>query len=209
MVLNVFFVIIPGQRALVQAAAEGRPVDPRFGLRGKQRSVHNTYFTLPVVFTMLCNHYAWITGAAWNWAWLIAISGAAALLRAFFVARHRGRASPWPLAAAAALLGGTMYGARPVASTGAAAPPLARVQAIVAQRCAACHAAAPRFAGLAAAPKGVVLEEAGQLRTHASRIRVQVAARAMPPGNVTGLSDAERAELVAWADAAERSDARR
>src|SRR5438094_113197 len=69
MVLNVFFVIIPGQRALVQAASEGRAVDPAFGERGKQRSVHNTYFTLPVVFTMLSNHYAWIYGAEWNGAW--------------------------------------------------------------------------------------------------------------------------------------------
>jgi uncharacterized membrane protein len=199
MVLNVFFIIIPGQRALVQAASEGRPVDPAFGLRGKQRSVHNTYFTLPVVFTMLVNHYAWIYGAAWNWVWLIAISAAAALIRAFFVARHRGRASPWPLLVAAALLAGTAYGVRPrEASHASATPALARVQAIVAERCASCHAATPRFAGLAAAPKGVELEHAEQLKTYAARIREQVASRAMPPGNLTGLTDAERAELLAW-----------
>jgi len=75
---------------------------------------------------------------------------------------------------------------------------LARVQAIVAERCASCHAATPRFAGLAAAPKGVELEHAEQLKTYAARIREQVASRAMPPGNLTGLTDAERAELLAW-----------
>ncbi len=209
MVLNVFFIIIPGQRALIQAAREGRPIDPAFGQRGKQRSVHNTYFTLPVVFTMLVNHYAWIYGAEWNWVWLIAISAAAALIRAFFVARHHGHASPWPLVVAAALLAGMAYGARPRETSHAStAPQSARVQAIVAERCGACHAASPRFAGLAAAPKGVELEHASQLTMHAARIREQVANRAMPPGNVTGLTDAERAELLAWIDARGRQDGR-
>jgi uncharacterized membrane protein len=210
MVLNVFFIIIPGQRALVQAAREGRPVDPAFGQRGKQRSVHNTYFTLPAVFTMLANHYAWIYGAPWNWVWLIAISAAAALIRVFFVARHRGRASPWPLLVAAVLLAGTAYGVRPRETSHAStAPPLARAQAIVAERCVSCHAATPRFQGLAAAPKGVALEHPAQLTMHAARIREQVASRAMPPGNVTGLTDSERAELIAWIDAAGTSDVRR
>jgi uncharacterized membrane protein len=209
MVLNVFFVIIPGQRALVRATSEGRPVDPVFGLRGKQRSVHNTYFTLPVVFAMLSNHYAWIYGAEWNWAWLIAISAAAALIRTFFVARHHGGASPWPLVVAAALLAGTAYGVKPgETSHASAAPPIARVQAIVAERCAACHAASPRFEGLGAAPKGVELEHAAQLTLHAARIREQVASRAMPPGNVTGLTDSERAELIAWIDAPSRANGR-
>ena len=198
MVLNVFFVIIPGQRALVAAAAEGRPVDPSHGARGKQRSVHNTYFTLPVVFTMLVNHYAWVYGAPWNWAWLIAMSAAGALVRAWFVARHKGRAPPWPLAIAALLLAVTAYGTIPRAIPLPVATTAARAQAIAAERCVACHAAAPRFQGMAAAPKGVELEQAAQLRTHAARIREQLASRAMPPGNVTGLTDAERAELISW-----------
>ena len=197
MVLNVFFVIIPGQRALVEAAAAGRPVDPIHGIRGKQRSVHNTYFTLPVVFTMLANHYAWIFGAAWNWVWLITISAAAAMIRVFFVARHKGRATPWPLVVAAVLLAVTAYGTRPRESV-TVVPAMARVQAIVAERCATCHAAAPRFEGLTAAPKGVELEGAAQIVQQAHRIREQVAGRAMPPGNITGLTDAERAELIAW-----------
>ncbi len=199
MVLNVLFVIIPGQRALVAAAAAGQPVDPAHGLRGKQRSVHNTYFTLPVVFTMVSNHTAWIFGAPHNWLWLITISGAAALVRAWFVARHKGTQTPWSLVAAVALLALTAWGLRPQAST-QAAPGTARVQAIVAERCGSCHAAAPRFEGLAAAPKGVVLETPAQLQAHAAAIRAQVASRAMPPGNVTRLSDDERRELLAWID---------
>src|SRR5258706_549636 len=137
MVLNVFFIIIPGQRELVKAAREGRPIDPSFGLRGKQRSVHNTYFTLPVVFAMISNHYAWIYGAQWNWVWLIAISAAGALVRVFFVARHRGRASPWPLLVAAALLAGTAYGVRPPPIAPPPPPSTPRVAAVVAPRLAA------------------------------------------------------------------------
>jgi uncharacterized membrane protein len=198
MVLNVFFVIIPGQRAMVQAAAEGRAIDPVHGQRGKQRSVHNTYFTLPVVFTMLANHSAWIYGAPWNWVWLITISAAGALVRTWFVARHKGRAPIWLLVAAAALLAATLYGLKPPSISAPTATSAARAQAIVAERCATCHAASPRFAGLAAPPKGVVLESAAQLEAHAAKIREQVASRAMPPGNVTGLTDAERDELVSW-----------
>ena len=208
MVLNVFFIIIPGQRALVQAASEGRAVDPVHGARGKQRSVHNTYFTLPVVFTMLANHYAWIYGAEWNWVWLITISAAAALVRTWFVARHKGTASPWPLAIAAALLAVTAYGLSPRAIPTPMATTAARAQAIVAERCVTCHAAAPRFQGLAAAPKGVELEQPAQLKTHAARIREQLASRAMPPGNITGLTDAERAELISWTRATGASGGR-
>ncbi len=200
MVLNVFFVIIPGQRALVAAAAAGQPIDPVHGVRGKQRSVHNTYFTLPVVFTMVSNHTAWIFGAPHNWLWLITISAAAALVRAWFVARHKGTQTPWPLVASVALLAITAWGLRPQA-TGQAAPTAARVQAIVAERCGTCHAAAPRFESLAVAPKGVILESPAQLETHRAATRIQVASRAMPPGNVTGLTDAERNELLAWLDA--------
>jgi len=197
MVLNVFFVIIPGQRELVAAAREGRPVDPIHGLRGKQRSVHNTYFTLPAVFAMISNHYAWIWGGEWNWVWLITISAAGALVRAWFVARHKGRPSPWLLIAAAALLLLTAYGERPWRES-RATPLLVspqRVQAIVDVRCVQCHATKPRFEGLVAPPKGLVLEELGQIELNAARIRTQVDSLAMPPGNITGMTEAERAAL--------------
>jgi uncharacterized membrane protein len=201
MVLNVFFVIIPGQRKLVEAAGAGRPVDPVHGLRGKQRSVHNTYFTLPAVFTMTSNHYAWVFGVPWNWAALIAISAAAALIRVFFVARHKGRASPWPLVAAAALLAAVAIAAMPGGSKQTVGGTTAQARAIVAARCASCHAATPTHPGFAAAPKGIVLETEAQVVALAPRIREQVAARAMPPGNLTGLTDFEREVLIQWAGA--------
>ncbi|QJR15275.1 urate hydroxylase PuuD [Usitatibacter palustris] len=203
MVLNVFVVIIPGQKALVTAAAAGQPVDPKYGQHGKQRSVHNTYFTLPAVFAMISNHYAWIFGAPNNWIWLIVISVAGALIRVWFVMRHKGTPSPWPLVGAALLLAVTAYGLRPQAS-GASTITTARAQAIVAERCVSCHATSPSFAGLTAAPKGVVLETPAQLAAQAVNARAQLASRAMPPGNLTGLTDAERSELIAWIDAGAR-----
>ena len=113
MVANVFFVIIPGQRDLVRAKAEGRMPDPAHGLRAKQRSVHNTYFTLPVLFTMISNHYAMTYGNKYNWLVLIAISLAGAAIRTWFVARHKQHVndapSPLPLIFAALLLGGAAF----------------------------------------------------------------------------------------------------
>jgi uncharacterized membrane protein len=104
MAANVFFVIIPGQRQMVAAAERGEAPDPLPGIRGKQRSVHNTYFTLPVLFTMISNHFAMTYSHEFNWAILIAISLAGALVRVYFVARHSGRASPLPIVAAVVLL---------------------------------------------------------------------------------------------------------
>ena len=202
MVLNVFFVIIPGQKALVAAAAAGQPVDPVHGLRGKQRSVHNTYFTLPAVFTMVSNHYAWLYGPSWNWLALIAISLAAALVRVYFVARHKGRASPWPLVAAALILAALAIAAMPGRGKQAAGATLSQAHAIVALRCAGCHAAVPTIGGLNAPPQGVLLETEAQVRALAPRIHAQVAARAMPPGNVTRMTDPEREQLLAWSRSA-------
>ena len=197
MALNVFFVIIPGQRAMVRTAGAGLPIDPVHGLRGKQRSVHNTYFTLPALFTMTSNHYAWLFGPAWNWAALIAISAAAALVRVWFVSRHKGPASPWTLVAAGGLLALVAIAAMPQRSKQATGAADVQVLAIVATRCAPCHGAAPTL--VAAAPQGVVLESAAQLKALAPRIREQVSARAMPPGNLTRMTDLEREALLGWA----------
>src|SRR5574343_421914 len=105
---NVFFWIIPGQRKVVAALRAGQPVDPIHGKRGKQRSVHNTYFTLPVLFAMLSNHYSWAYSHSHNWLVLVLIMLAGALIRQFFVARHKtevaGRPAPWGWAAAGAVL---------------------------------------------------------------------------------------------------------
>lgn len=201
MVANVAMVIMPSQRAMVEAAQQGRDPDPRHGIAGKQRSVHNTYFTLPVLFVMLSNHYAFTYGHRYNWALLIAMTLAGALIRVWFVDRHKGKQSPLTLAAAGAMLALVAWAgmpARPVAPTGASVD-FTRVQAIVAVRCATCHAEKPSQAGMVAAPKGVLLETAAQIRAQAALIGQQaVVTRVMPPGNLTGITDEERALLAQW-----------
>jgi uncharacterized membrane protein len=209
MVANVFFVIIPGQRDMVRAKQQGREPDPQAGARGKLRSVHNTYFTLPVLFTMISNHYALTFGARRNWLVLIAICLAGVLIRVYFVNRHHrhlrgGKTSLWPaltgaliLAAVAAVLAPR---AAPSAAAAAAVPAaqFTAVQLIVAQRCAPCHAVAPTQPGFSAAPKGLMLDTPEAILTHATAIATQVQAGAMPIGNLTGMTDSERSRLLDW-----------
>jgi len=199
MAANVLFVIIPSQRALVDAKQAGRPPDPVHGQRGKQRSVHNNYFTLPVLFIMISNHYPMTFGHPRAWLVLLAIAGLAAFVRHFFNLRHRGRAAWWIPATAAA---GTLVLAIAMAPTRApatAAPAFAEVERIVAARCAACHAETPRQEGFAVAPKGVLLDTPVRIEAQAAAIDAQaVRSRAMPIGNLTGMTDEERNTLGAW-----------
>jgi uncharacterized membrane protein len=159
MVANVFFVIIPGQRRMVEAATRGEAPDPSDGIKAKQRSVHNTYFTLPVLFVMTSNHYAITYGHEYNWAILIAISLAGALIRIYFVARHSGKASVLPLIIAGVLLAGV---AAMIAPRATAAPREAvafdDVRVVVEHRCTTCHSAQPTHPAFPAAPGGVVLD---------------------------------------------------
>jgi uncharacterized membrane protein len=202
---NVFFWIIPGQRKMVAAMKAGQPVDPVHGLRGKQRSVHNTYFTLPVLFAMLSNHYGWAWGHPHNWLVLVLIMLAGALIRQFFVARHQtakaGAPAPWRWAVAgvAVLLGVAIWLAPPPAPSASAAPAvptLAGVQALVNQRCVLCHNAQ-------VANKGVMLHTPELIQSHAQQIYQQaVVLKAMPMNNATGITDAERAVLKRWYEAA-------
>ena len=202
MVANVAMVIMPSQRAMVRAAAEGRDPDPRYGIAGKQRSVHNTYFTLPVLFVMMSSHYAFTYGHRYNWALLIALSVAGALIRVWFVDRHKGKQSALTLVAAAALLGVVAWAGMPAnrQSGTATAVDFGRVRDVVAQRCAVCHAERPSYPGIPAPPKGMALETDAQIRQQATLIVQQsVVTRVMPPGNLTAMTDDERALLARWA----------
>jgi uncharacterized membrane protein len=218
---NVFFWIIPGQRKVVKALQNGEPVDPIHGKRGKQRSVHNTYFTLPVLFAMLSNHYAWLYSHAMNWLVLVLMMLAGAAIRQFFVLRHGhklGRnAHPWPYAVAGVLvLIGVMAwlrpvpppavavpaSAAPVAATASApalppdgAPGYAQLAPLFQQHCVVCH-------GAALQQKGVRLDAPEQVQAHAAQIYQQVVQlRKMPFGNPGALSDAERALVQRWYEA--------
>jgi uncharacterized membrane protein len=282
MVANVFFVIIPGQREMVRAKQEGREPDPGPGIKGKLRSTHNTYFTLPVLFTMISNHYAVTYGAQYNWLVLLAISAAGVLIRVYFVARHKahereGRTSLTPAIIGVALLGVVAFALMPKrpqaqpaqyggagaqvpsgrtgAATGegqsnaphavsgqttAAVPQSAqnraavsapvssasqsgtsssgaqrgmsgrtaaahsqlsefeRVLLIFKQRCVSCHSATPTQPGFVAAPSGVLLDTPERILVRLPQIHQQVFARTMPVGNLTGLTEEERAQMLAW-----------
>jgi uncharacterized membrane protein len=200
MVANVYFVIIPGQRRMVEATARGVAPDPQDGIRAKQRSVHNTYFTLPVLFVMISNHYAMTYGHAYNWAILAAVTLAGALIREYFVARHKGAASPLTLVAAAIVLLGVAVAIAPARDTAAVAPvSLSAVGEIMAERCVSCHSQSPTHPAFPSAPAGVKLDSAAQIEAEAQRIHQQtVVTRAMPIGNLTGITDEERQLIDRW-----------
>ena len=212
MVANVFFVIIPGQREMVRAKEQGREPDPEAGIRGKLRSVHNTYFTLPVLFMMISNHYALAFGARFNWLVLIAISAAGVLIRAWFVSRHKrhergGKTSPWPALIGLSIIAATAAALAPKADPNAAsadpaaatpAMQFAAAQDIVTRRCVPCHSAKPTQPGFAAAPNGVLLDTPADLLARAAVIAPQVETRTMPIGNLTGMTEPERSQLLDW-----------
>ncbi|HNP36791.1 MAG TPA: urate hydroxylase PuuD [Woeseiaceae bacterium] len=201
MVANVFFVIIPGQKQMLAAATRGETPDPAPGIRGKQRSVHNTYFTLPVLFTMTSNHFAMTYAHKHNWLILVAITVAGALIRVYFVARHKGRASLLPVVIAALLLLAVAIAIAPDsnAATGAGETRFSDVRAVIHHRCTTCHSAAPTHPAFPAAPAGVMFDEDAQIRAEARRIYQQaVVTRVMPIGNLTGMSDDERATIDHW-----------
>jgi uncharacterized membrane protein len=185
---------------MVEAAGRGEQPDAADGIRAKQRSVHNTYFTLPVLFVMTSNHYAMTYNHAWNWAILVAITLAGALIRVYFVARHKGSASPLPLVVAALLLAGVAAAIAPRANaTDGGSVAFEEVRAIVEQRCTTCHASRPTHPAFPAAPGGVVLETDEGILAEAVRIHQQtVITRAMPIGNLTGISEAERDVIDRW-----------
>jgi uncharacterized membrane protein len=196
---NVLFVIIPSQRKLVEAKEAGTAPDPVYGRRGRQRSVHNNYFTLPVLFVMISNHYPMTWGHRHAWLVLLAAMLLAAYVRHFFNLRHRGR-TVWAIPVTAAI--GALALAIAIApeeTPAARTPAFAEVQAIIANRCATCHAERPVQDGFAAAPKGVRFDTPALIREQRQQIYAQaVATRSMPIGNLTGMTDAERSTVGAW-----------
>lgn len=210
MAANVFRVIIPGQRRMVAAMRAGQAPDPADGQRGKQRSVHNNYFTLPVLFTMVSNHYASTYGHAQAWAVLALIAAAGVAIRHFFSLRHKGELA-WrhPLLGAALLAVAAWWTAPRPPELPAVQGEVSfnRVRAIIGERCVACHAPAPTFPGLAAAPAGVLLHTPPDILRNAQRIHQQVVAtRMMPLGNVTQITDQERAVIAAWIQGGARAE---
>src|SRR5439155_1083340 len=194
MVANVFFVIIPAHRELVRAKEAGREPDPAANARGKQRSVHNNYFTLPVLFAMLSNHFSFTYGHAHSWAILVCLMAIGAWVRHYFNLRHRGRTLWWIPVTAALALAGIAVWLRPASTAASSAPvPFSAARAIVTQRCAACHSAHPSAAGFSAPPKGIAFDTPQQIQAKAQLILQQaVGQRTMPLGNVTHMTRGDR-----------------
>ena len=199
MVGNVFFVIIPAHWELVRAKQAGREPDPAANARGKLRSVHNNYLTLPVVFTMLSNHFPFTYGHSYSWLILVVLLVIGAWVRHFFNLRHMGRtvwAIPVTAAIAIAVLAILIRPQSEVAN-GAPTVRFTQVARIIEQRCAACHSLQPTK--VAAAPLGIKLDTPEEIKAQASAIEQQaVQTRAMPLGNVTGMTKAERDLLGRW-----------
>jgi uncharacterized membrane protein len=194
MAANVFFVIIPAHWELVRAKQEGREPNALPGLRAKQRSVHNNYLTLPVVFTMLAGHFPLAFGSDHAWLVLLAIFALVVAIRHFFNLWHVGRRPWWVLGVAGVGAIALAIALAPDEVEPGTAPTDAEAVGIAQQRCATCHSGA-------GAPLGIELVSAAQLRRHADSIETMVSSGAMPPGNATGLTDDERSQLVAWAAA--------
>ena len=199
MVANVFFHIIPGQKRMVADIRAGRDPDPRPGIIGKQRSVHNTYFTLPVLFVMISNHYPMTYSHPQGWLVLGVVMLAGVLIRQFFVLRHSGNVK-WALpAAGVALLAGVAVAIAPkIADSGGGRVTFANVQGVLKERCLQCHASQPTQPGFAQPPKGVLLETPEQVAANALKIAETVGNKYMPIGNLTQMTDNERALIATW-----------
>jgi uncharacterized membrane protein len=194
---NVFFVIIPAHWELIRAKEAGREPDAAAGLRAKQRSVHNNYLTLPVVFTMISNHFPITYGHSYSWLILVALLVIGAWVRHFFNVRHTGRTAWWIPVTAALAIAAVAVAIRPHGSAGGTAVPFTRAQAIIQERCVPCHSAYPTKVD--SAPMGIVFDTAKQIHAQASLIQqVAVATKVMPLGNQTGMTQAERNALGAW-----------
>jgi uncharacterized membrane protein len=210
---NVFFIIMPNQRIVVADLKAGRKPDPKYGKIDKQRSTHNNYLTLPVVFLMLSNHYPLVFATEYNWiiASLIFLMGVS--IRHWFNTRHARKGNPhwtWFVTAVLFLLIAWLSTApqrhmaedtalSPAALTYASASGFDDVVSIVQGRCSMCHAAQPVWDGIPWAPKGVVLETPAQIAAEARRIYLQSGlTHAMPPANLTYMEPAERQAIVDW-----------
>ena len=200
---NVLFWIIPGQKQVIASIKAGQPVDPIHGMRGKQRSVHNTYFTLPVLFAMLSGHYSFTWGHPQNWLVLILMMFSGAAIRQFFVMRHgyklgRNRHPIGYALVGLAVLGATIVWMKPdekpatTAAPQAAAVTYAELKTVLEQRCYSCHGAQVQM-------KNVRLDSPESVAQHAPVMYQQVVVmKLMPMNNATGITDAERALIDRW-----------
>lgn len=212
---NVFFIIIPNQKIVVADLIAGRTPDPKYGVIAKQRSLHNNYLTLPVIFFMLSNHYPLAFATQFNWVIAALVFLMGVTIRHWFNTTHARKGKPtWTWLVTVLLFIVIMWlSTVPKMMTGeeeqvslstreqtfVANGHFEAVRDVVQGRCSMCHAAEPVWEGIARAPKNVKLETDGEIAAHAREIYLQAGrSHAMPPGNITDLSPEERKLLVAW-----------
>jgi uncharacterized membrane protein len=203
MVANVFLIVIPNQNKTVAALLVGKEPKAAWGEEAKQRSVHNNYLTLPVIFLMIANHYPLMFATRFNWLIVAIVLAIGPVIRHFFNSRHEGKGSPWWTwgVAAAGMAAVAWLSAAGPTDVGPRADRLdikAAHNAIL-TRCSMCHRNEPVWPGVHTPPKGVVLDDPDNIRRHAHLIEINaVRSNAMPPGNITGMTAQERQILAAW-----------
>ncbi|MDM8349732.1 urate hydroxylase PuuD [Pseudomonas sp. sp1636] len=228
MVGNVFFTIMPAQRALVKAIEDNSTPDPLLPAKGLLRSRHNNYFTLPVLFIMISNHFPSTYGSQYNWLILAGIAILAVLVRHYFNTRHASNQFAWTLPAAALGMICLAYVTAPLRQAPTAAPlasasnapaamvakvtempaatpatatgsDFSKVNSVIQQRCSVCHSASPSSPMFSAAPAGVMFDTPEQIHQLAAKIHAQsVASQIMPLGNITQMTQDERELIGAW-----------
>ncbi|WP_313313828.1 urate hydroxylase PuuD [Stutzerimonas nitrititolerans] len=220
MVGNVFRIIMPAQRALVKAIEESRTPDPILPAKGLLRSRHNNYFTLPVLFIMISNHFPSTYGSQYNWLILAALGALSVLVRHYFNTRHDSNRFAWALPAAAVGMVCLAFvlspNRQPVPQNLAPATPeqasiseqksgatdhneFNKVSSVIEERCTVCHSATPTSPLFSAAPAGVMFDTPEQIQQMAAKIHAQsVASQIMPLGNITQMTQEERDLLASW-----------
>ena len=200
---NVFLGIIPAQKKFVKAVQAGQDPDPMPAAQAKQRSVHNNYFTLPVLFCMISNHYPFLYGHTYNWVILIWIIAITAYARHFFNLRHRGIVDYSILLKAFVaflLLSGALGYERYEQQRTQVAMDVTdgAAFALIDAHCAVCHSQTPTQPGFVAPPAGILMDDREAILQSAAQMRTAVQTDYMPLGNLTGMTVNERAELISW-----------
>ena len=201
---NVFFGIMPSQRALVKAVEEGTKPDPVYGLNAKVRSTHNTYTTLPIIFIMISNHYPMTYNHSANWLVLIAIILITAAVRQYFVLRHFGKQNPLILVASvvATIILAFAIAPRTVEMSAEEQQQVVtndQITQIIEQRCSSCHSEQPTDDVFKIAPAGIIFSDIATIKQWAPRIKARVIdTKDMPFMNKTKMTDAERVSLTIW-----------
>lgn len=198
---NVFFVIIPAQKAMVKAAKLGQPLNPELGKYAGLRSLHNNYMTLPVIFIMLSNHFPATFGNAFNWAVLAGLTLASVAVRHCINLHEKGQHAAWMIPFAVIALIALIIVTAPVSTSKKSTKPVAfsQVQPIFKKRCQSCHSAAPTDEVQTIAPGGVLFDTPEQIHKMSERILVRaVQTKTMPQANKTGITDEERELIGSW-----------